>query len=69
MQENKQEELLSKIKILIAELEKSTLKQLEEDIDRGYGIFQKKVATLNNLNKIDVGLQLIHEGVKGLNEQ
>lgn len=69
MQENKQEELLSKIKILIAELEKSTLKQLEEDIDRGYGIFHKKVATLNNLNKIDVGLQLIHEGVKGLNEQ
>ncbi|GEM_PF-5549819 len=69
MQENKQEELLSKIKILIAELEKSTLKQLEEDIDRGYGIFQKKVAALNNLNKIDVGLQLIQEGVKGLNEQ
>ena len=67
-QENKQAELLGQLKDLVNNLEKHTFQQLEEDINRGYGVFNKKLVMLSSLSKIDEGLRLIDEGIKGLRE-
>lgn len=65
-QDNKQVELIGQLKELVSNLEKHTFQQLEEDINRGYGVFNKKLVMLSSLSKIDEGLRLIDEGIKGL---
>lgn len=63
MEAKKREQLLSQLKELITQLEKDTLKQTENEIDRGLGVMKSRIDILSALNKIDVGLQLVREGL------